>query len=280
MNRQFPALSGVALVIMVLNHAITLGLQAGERFGFAPPSGLVGQVLITLRNLGVFAVPIFLFIAGAFVAYAARGEPPALSRQFVFRSVTHILWPYLLWSTVFYLLVFADYGERSGPLGYIRNLVTGYPYHFVPLLLLCYLLAPLFARVARRHGLWLLAGIALYQLLLIAIAQRGILGVTLPAAARVLAPPVLRGPLTEWALFFPLGLVYGMNARTWQPALFRWRWALVAATAALFTSGRAAFCTAHQFRAGEISRPDPAGVVPARHLAPVHPACASARECG
>ncbi len=257
MNRQFPALSGLAIVLMVLNHSITLTLQAGQRLGYAPPVGLIGAILVVLRDLGVFAVPTFLFVAGAFVAYAARGDPPGLSRSFVLRSVAHILWPYLIWSVIFYALVYAHYGERYGVMGYAKNLLTGYPYHFVPLLLISYLVSPLLVIAARRRGLLLLAVIGILQLLLIGILHKGSLGFVFPAQAHALMLPIIGGTLSEWAIYFPLGLIYGMHARAWLPVLKRLRFVLVGATVVLFVLATLYFSAGRGFELGKYLCPVP-----------------------
>jgi membrane-bound acyltransferase YfiQ involved in biofilm formation len=257
MNRQFPALSGLAIVLMVLNHAISLSAGAAQRLGYVLPEGVVGAALRVLRDLGVFAVPVFLFIAGAFVAYAARGDPPALTRSFVTRSLTHILIPYLIWSLAFYVLVYLRYGESNSLFGYVKNLLTGYPFHFVPLLALCYLLSPLFVRAARRHAWLLLLVIGLYQLLLIGIIHKGALGVVFPPAMRVLAPPILGRTLAEWAIYFPLGLVYGLNARQMTPWLQRWRWVLMVAAVAFFVLGELHYSNVINFQLAKFLAPIP-----------------------
>jgi membrane-bound acyltransferase YfiQ involved in biofilm formation len=205
--------------------------------GYPEPTGAIGLSLRLLRDLGVFAVPTFLFIAGAFVAYAARGDPPSLSRRFVWRSLNHIAWPYLIWSVAFYALTYVRYGQSSSALGYLKNLLTGYPYHFAILLLLFYLLSPLLAPAGARHPWLLLGAIAVFQLFLIGLHLPGALGFTFPKAAGILAPPVVRGTLAEWAIYFPLGLVYSLHARRALPWLQRWRWALLAAVLLLFVFG-------------------------------------------
>jgi peptidoglycan/LPS O-acetylase OafA/YrhL len=119
-------------------------------------------------------------------------------------------------------------------MGYAKNLLTGYPFHFVPLLLLSYLLSPLMVIIARRHGFLLLALVGLVQLLLLGIIHKGSLGFVFPSQARLLLPPVISGSLSEWAIYFPLGLVFGMHARRWTPMLMRARFVLAGASAALF----------------------------------------------
>jgi peptidoglycan/LPS O-acetylase OafA/YrhL len=111
---------------------------------------------------------------------------------------------------------------------------VGYPFHFVPLIAFYYLLSPFLVRFARRFGLVLVVVIWLYQLVLINVVFPGTLGVTFPDWTRVLAPPVLGTALALWAIYFPLGLVYSINARHVLPWLERARWAFLIITVVFF----------------------------------------------
>ncbi len=235
MNRQLAALSGVAMVLVVLHHAIDLQLswlqQAGQEL-----TGWQFGALVLLHRLGKFAVPTFLFVSGAFVAYAARGNPPHLSWHSVGMTLRRLLWPYLIWSVLFYAWIFWRRGDAYSALGYVKNLLVGYPYHFIPLLLFYYGVSPLIARAARRHGYLLLAAIGLYQLFLINLEFPGSLGFTFPVsgALGLLVPPILGETVALWGIYFPLGLVYSLKARELTPRVARLRAPLVAATVLFF----------------------------------------------
>lgn len=236
MQRQYMALSGVAMVLVVLNHAIHMGLLGLSRLGYpALPEGW-RFTLTAVQALGVFAVPIFFVVSGSFMAYAARSAP-RLSLSFVWKSVRHIVWPYVVWSLLYYLLMAVYQGERYSVLGYLKNLAVGYPFHFVPLLITFYVLSPLLIPLARRYSWQLLAGIGLYQLFLLALRDPGLFGINFPAQMDVLFPLVLGNPLADWAIYFPLGLVFGLHAAQWKPRLRKYRWAFVAATVLLFGAG-------------------------------------------
>ncbi|MGE0463956.1 MAG: acyltransferase family protein [Vicinamibacterales bacterium] len=229
MNRQYGALSGVAIFLIVLNHAIHFGLQV------APVEGGWFKVLVVLQALGAFAVPVFLFVSGAFLAYAAK----EFSVTFVRSSLERILWPYIVWSAVFYGLIALAAGERYSAAGYVKNLLVGYPYHFIPLLVFWYLAAPAVSWIGRRHGALLLAGIGTWQAWLLALRFPAMLGVDgwPPAWATATVPPVLFNSMADWGIYFPLGLVTSLHGAAIKPRLERWRPAAAAATTTLFGLG-------------------------------------------
>jgi peptidoglycan/LPS O-acetylase OafA/YrhL len=237
MNRQFGALSGLAMVLIVLNHSIELGMLFPSQWGFPAVAEWEHVVLFGLKAFGWFAVPIFLYTSGCFVSYAAQGEPPRLSSKFLFSTFRHIIIPYIIWSIVFYVLIYLEYRETYTPLGYIKNLLVGYPYHFVPLLVFYYLLSPLLVRISRTHGILLIVLIGVYQLLLINIIYPGTLYFVFPVWSRYLAPPILRTTLADWGIFFPLGLVNGMRTKFISPLSKKLVWLIVVITAMLFGLG-------------------------------------------
>lgn len=235
MNRQFGALSGLAMVLVVLNHAIELGMAYPERLGVSPLPQWAQSLFLSVQGLGVFAVPTFLFISGSFLAYAAQGEPPRVTGKFLLSSLRYILVPYVLWSLMFYLVIYLHWGESFSPLGYAKNLAVGYPFHFVPLLVFFYILSPLWIALGRRIPNLFMAAVAAYQLVLIMLVNPGMLGVTLPGWMGILKLPALGQTMSEWAVFVPLGIVYGLNARRLLPLLKKFASWLGILTMLLFT---------------------------------------------
>ncbi len=230
MSRQYVALSGLAMVLIVLHHSIDLQVSELLSHGHEIAYQWQNLILVMLHRSGKPAVPLFLFISGSFIAYAARGNPPKLSWHTARSSILRLLWPYLVWSMVFYLLVFVQRGEAQSPLGYVKNLLVGYPFHFIPLLIFYYAISPLLAPLSRRFGLALLLVIGAYQVVLIMIEYPGTLGITLPSWADYLSPPILGGTLALWAIYFPLGMVIGLNLKQVKPVLRRFVWVLAAVT--------------------------------------------------
>lgn len=231
MNRQYGALSGVAIVLIVLNHSITAAST------FSPVDGWAGRVLTILQALGTYAVPTFLFISGAFISYAARGKS-ALSLKFIWGSVKHILWPYLIWSLVFYITILLTRQSQYSLGGYIKNLLVGFPYHFVPLLLFFYVIAPLLVIAGKRFGWLVLLVIGLYQLFLLYAVQPETFGLSDPPGwTWWLTPPILRTTMADWAIYFPMGLIFSMHNAAMKPYLLRFKWVLLVVTITLFVVG-------------------------------------------
>lgn len=237
MNRQFGALGGLAMVMIVINHSIYFGTVYPQEWGYPTAIGWGQMLLSVLGSIGWFAVPTFLFISGSFVSYAAQGDPPQLSRKFMFSTLRRLVYPYVIWSIVFYILIYIMKNETYSLVGYIKNLLVGYPYHFVPLLVFYYLLSPVLIKVSRSYGLIVVAFIALYQLLLINILNTGTLGFTFPNWFHYLAPPIIRSTLALWGIFFPLGLVYGLTAKWMMPLSRKHFWWIAGVTVLLFILG-------------------------------------------
>jgi peptidoglycan/LPS O-acetylase OafA/YrhL len=223
-NRQFTALSGLAIALVVINHSVVLDLAIPPEFGY-PQSYGWGYTILT--TIGSFAVPTFLFISGCFFAYAAH---PKLSYKVVRNNLSRLLIPYLIWSIVFYILIWIGQGKVFTIWGYIKNLIVGYPFWFVPLMAFYYLISPILVILGKRFGWAIIAVFGLYQLVLINILYPGTLGFSFPEWMKFLAPPVLRSTLVIWGIYFPLGLIYGLNARSIKPWIEKYKWLLVAVT--------------------------------------------------
>ncbi|HZD10818.1 MAG TPA: hypothetical protein VE553_05690, partial [Candidatus Binatia bacterium] len=58
-----------------------------------------------------------------------------------------------------------------------------------------------------------------------------------PAFFGNLFPPVLGNSLADWAIYFPMGLVFSLHASPLKTHLARWKWFFVSVTAAIFVLG-------------------------------------------
>jgi len=235
MGRQFQLLRGFAILLVLLNHTITMSFWMADRFGYAIPTGAEYVFFDVLRTIGLFSVPIFLFLSGAFFTFAIQNRSLGSSYKVVWHDLRNVIFPYVIWSIVFYGMVFFLLGEKYSFLGYLKNLIVGYPNNFVPLMVLFYLLAPLLIRVIKRQPLLILVVIFAYQLFLTNVLQPGILGFTFPTWAKYLSPPIVRETLSTWAVFFPFGMVYSQYLTFWSKSLHKFALVLWVALLAIFT---------------------------------------------
>ena len=238
MSRQYGALSGLAILLILVNHSIEISRSFFLEAGNLPLAGWQHYLLTLLQGLGVFAVPIFFFVSGSFVAYAAQGDPPHLSMKFLLSSLRHIVIPYIIWTLIFYIFIFFYLDEQISSWGYIKSLLVGSPFHFVPLLIFWYILSPLLVRYGRTIYAFILLGVvAVFQLALLNILRPGLLGFHFPGWMDSLAPPVLRTTLASWAIYFPLGVVVGLNGARYLPWSRKLAWVFGMLTVILFISG-------------------------------------------
>lgn len=229
MKRHFPALRGLAILLVIVNHAIHMANAARQDANLATLDPFSSTILLIFSALGFLAVPTFLFLSGSFFAYAAQGNPPRLSFSIIRKNLTTVIWPYLIWSLVFYLLLYFGHQQVFSPVEYLKHLLVGYPFNFVPLIIFFIAIAPIMLWLTNRIG-WLtvLLLVAVYQMLLILIVFPGSHNVSLPAWTAWLAPPVLSLTLADWGIYFPLGMLYALNMKTMTPWLERLRWPLLA----------------------------------------------------
>ncbi|MDY7076762.1 MAG: acyltransferase [Chloroflexota bacterium] len=259
--RRLPILRGVAILAVVCHHAAGWGftalIWAGWNQGSNPAySDLIGTpayyALVVIQQLALFSVPAFLFIAGFFIAYAARGNPPSLGWKVVRARITNLLWPYIVWSVVIYasyLLQGADYSL----LEFLQRLITGNvigAYFFVPLLCQFYLLSPLIVRLAKHRGSLLLITSALIQLTMIGLWYLHLFGVPLPEPLQAIsrAGTWFSG---WWAFYFPFGIVCGFHIRRFQMGVARFKRVLLIGVVLLGVLSILEFETLYRFSQSE-----------------------------
>jgi peptidoglycan/LPS O-acetylase OafA/YrhL len=235
-NRQFAALRGLAILLVVLNHSIHLGNWYSGEMGFSQPTVVEYTILLVLEQLGVFAVPIFLFLSGCFFVYAAKGKELKNAYKVVWNNLGHIVFPYILWSVVFYVLIYVWLSQSYTIFEYLKHLIVGYPFNFIPLLIFFYLLAPVLVAAGKRLSWLFLLGVGLYQVALLNLIYPGMLGFQFPSYVHFLEMPVLRLTISTWGIYFPLGIVYSLNADHLTQLLFKLRWVFFSGAVLLFVS--------------------------------------------
>jgi hypothetical protein len=208
MNRQFPALRGFAIFLVVLNHSIVLSLKAISFYKLPRVSIWETNILLTIKEVGVLAVPIFLFLAGSFMMYSLMNQTIAKGYRLILPALKNALIPYFIWSIIFFIIRLFLGHERFSFLGYLKNLIVGYPYNFVPILIFFIVISPLLAYIIKKYAILVLIGFGIYQFMLVIIQLPDVFKLSLPTWMKILSPPVLSLPLTLWAIFYPLGMIY------------------------------------------------------------------------
>jgi probable poly-beta-1,6-N-acetyl-D-glucosamine export protein len=223
MTKRIMLLSGLAILAVVLNHASGWGYTAmvywtdQYRPVIAPNYDQVGGLsyygLVIIDELTEFSVPAFLFVAGFFIAYASRADSRGLGWKPVRARIVKLLIPYILWS-IFVFVENALQGKVLSVRDYIYQLLTGGAtgaYWFVPMLCEFYLLSFLFVRLAKRHPRALLITTSLITFLTSGIFYLKIFGVYLPDGLYATSRTFL-----WYAFYFSLGIVVGLNLKSFQ----------------------------------------------------------------
>jgi surface polysaccharide O-acyltransferase-like enzyme len=211
LRRAIPFLRGLAILGVIFNHAnwhVLSQFTAGEVGGYP---------FVVFDQVGKFAIPAFMFIAGYFIAYATSGGKRDLSWQITRARLENLLWPWLIWSAI--LMVGQSFQGRSISLvEFLRTLAI--QYYFIPLLILYYLSAPFVVKWARSNTRALLARAAAVQLLAVALFYARVYHPDFPGA---LKSWVDLGPLQylRFAFYFPFGVVCGMFPRMIKDLLTR-----------------------------------------------------------
>jgi probable poly-beta-1,6-N-acetyl-D-glucosamine export protein len=213
--KQFVALSGFAMILILINHSSAFVIAIPPMLGDNAARGWQQDILIILQTFGILAVPIYFVISGSYLVYAfqgiSKGKNTQVFMKFIWSNLARILWPYLIWSIIFYLVVYYFYNIRFNLLEYVKNLIVGYPYNFVPLLFFYYLISPILIQVGKRYPILMLVAILSYQVFLSNLVSPGLWGFVLPEWTSIFRPPIISGTMATWAIFFPIGIVYGLE---------------------------------------------------------------------
>lgn len=235
-------LNGLAIIAVVSNHAAHRGLTAmfwwTDQYlpGTTIPNydqygSLSYYALIAVIQLAFFSVPSFLFVSGFFIGYTARGSHTALNWKVVRTRIIIILIPYLIWSSIRFLGNWFESCldgtcQLQQPIEYLRMLITGDTYWFVPLIVQLYLLSPFLVQIAKKN--WRI-------LLLIAIfAQLGGLIASYLSIYGIDVHPFFYNSLAT--IWFPRDLIYSvsgiiiaLNLQVFKKWLSRVKWGLLIA---------------------------------------------------
>jgi peptidoglycan/LPS O-acetylase OafA/YrhL len=228
MSRRLLWLNGIAIIAVALHHSAAFSLQAmfdwTDRYAAVsvPNYDQIGSpayyVLMLLRLLLTFAGPAFFFISGYFIGITAKGEQSKIRWEMIWSRIKLLVVPFLLWTAVRYILL------RDLPRN-IDDILT--PYHWIPLLIQFYLLAPFIVVLAKRNWKLMLVAIALFGWFMSYLTYRAEFG-WMPARE-------LQSSLPNWLFifnlpfWFPFGVVMGLHLVQFKPRLIQYRWPLLVA---------------------------------------------------
>jgi surface polysaccharide O-acyltransferase-like enzyme len=176
MYKNLLYLNGVAVILAVLNHAIYRVLPAmisaisgagADSLTIVERFNRPNLIVIQLADqVAVWAVPVFLFISGCFMAIATPKASPTIPWRVVLGRIKNIAIPYLIWSgLVFGWLIFRGEGMNLAELILaltVKGVVA--PYYYVPMLMSYMLLSPFIVPLARNNWKHTLIIIALMQI--------------------------------------------------------------------------------------------------------------------
>ena len=113
--RQLFLLNGLAIFAVVCNHAAHAGflpmfwwtnryLPVSDIPNFDQIATLAYYAILIIIILTNCAVPIFFFVSGYFIAYAAKGKNSVLSWKFIETRLVYLLIPCVIWTLVIFFL--------------------------------------------------------------------------------------------------------------------------------------------------------------------------------
>jgi peptidoglycan/LPS O-acetylase OafA/YrhL len=143
---EFDYLRGFAILAVLCIHTAQYSTRV------VPPTALV-EIVTAVGAFTAFAVPLFVFISG-FVLYYRHPHITSVS-AFYKRRLASVLLPYLFFSTFYFYMIKAAYGDLTGlsiPQLFFAYLTgtADVPLYFVVLIIQFYLLYPLLTSFFNR----------------------------------------------------------------------------------------------------------------------------------
>lgn len=246
MSKRLLLLSGLAIFVVVINHAAGFGEIAmflwtnRYRPVSAPNFDQVGSVAyyvyLILRQLGSFSVPAFLYISGFSIPYTMRtsvGE--AKTWKVLGVKIKNLAIPYLIWSFIVFAANFL-LDKTQSPLDFFLWIFTqgvAGPYYFIPLLCYLYLLSPFLYMLARKNWRLLLWITALFQIAPIVFEYLALFKVQIPGVD-FLSNLVPDWFFIRWSFYFALGIACGLNLEPFRNFITKIKWPLLALTCLTF----------------------------------------------
>jgi probable poly-beta-1,6-N-acetyl-D-glucosamine export protein len=220
MFRRLPVLCGLAILGIMVEHAVSYGFTALFSWsssyqallppGYDPYASPQYVIFVVLRQFFFFGVPVFFFTSGFFVSFAIDKKIGAIRWSSVKARILGLIVPYLLW-TIVSILADAMRGHILSVPGYLSRLLIGSDgFWFVPVLIVFYLLSPFISVWAQKNIRALLLILGFLQIAFIGVRYFWLAGTTNPVGM-LITTDVNNIFILNWIFFFPFGLVVGLN---------------------------------------------------------------------
>ena len=240
MIKRFLYLNGLAILAAVVNHARVWALVAMISWAnlyrpvAVPNYDQIGSItyyiLLFFEGAIGFAVPIFLFVSGFYIAIATGKNVSTISWKLVFTRIKFLVIPYLIWCLIIIIGRILLEGEKETISSYLISIMTGSiegPYYFVPLLIQYYLLAPFIVRFAKSNWKLLLFSVAITQLFTQALLYFRVINIDLPFSQFYVLPIWLFPTRLFWFVF---GIVVGFHLSSFKVIMDKYKWVFLMST--------------------------------------------------
>jgi len=193
---SFVSLRGLAIILVVYIHVSSLGYQS-------PTYSLNFNLTVVLRQIANFAVPLFLFLSGYFLA---KKEFTNFNSYAVYikKQLPRVLLPYIIWGLLYSIKIYTDHFDTKTIILKLLTFRSSGPFYFIFLICQYYFLAPILIKISNiKYGLTISLIISIFSCVIIQYI-RYVKGIDLPLV-------VYGGAFTTWLIFPILGIYISKN---------------------------------------------------------------------
>jgi peptidoglycan/LPS O-acetylase OafA/YrhL len=223
MYKKMSTLAGIAILMVVIAHAIKYGLFAlyawTERYQHMLPANFDPYVdpfntpqwyfLVFGQTFTVFSVPAFFTISGFFIAFAIDKNQENIRWETIKKRIVSLVSPYLVWTIILIILRLVR-NQDMLPIDFFLQFfgfVGGL--WFIPTIIQFYFLSPLLIFLAQKNWKLLLLSSGLLQILLILIKYTFYANINAQLFRKVIYGN-LEQMFVYSMFFFVLGIVIGL----------------------------------------------------------------------
>jgi len=196
-------------VVFVHISAIAIGLYLQNSWQ--------GNMMIFFNRMLKFTTPIFIFLAGALIFESVKAKPFRYFK-FVKGKFTRILVPYVLVSTMYFVLISILSKQAMNPVALGKQIIAGsaqYHLYFIPIIIQLYLLTPVFLYLKDKFKLKHL------MIVMTVISYLSVLFLKFNFSDRI---------FIKFIVPYAIGLYFGSDIMIWLRSLGKKVYALLLAT--------------------------------------------------